>query len=166
MRQRLTGFTYLFVFIFAIWMCLTSSAAWQEILAGAVISLVLALFLNKSYSQLGLPPLNAKRLSAFVAYLGVLMREIVKANFDVAYRILHPRMPLRPGIVAVRTGLKQDIARLMLANSITLTPGTFTMDIVGDTLLVHWINVKAEDIEESTKIIAEKFEKYLRMIFE
>jgi len=165
-RDKATGFTYLFLLLFAIWMCLTSSTEWQEMFAGAIVSLVLALFLKKSYSQLGLPRLNAKRLVAFVAYLGVLLREIVKANFDVAYRILHPQMPLRPGIVAVRTSLKQEVARLMLANSITLTPGTFTMDIVGDTLLVHWISVKTDDVEESTKIIGEKFEKYLKVIFE
>jgi len=164
--QKATGFVYLLVFLFAIWLCLTRSAHWQEVLTGAAVSLVLALFLSESYSTLGLPRLNPKRLMGFVAYLGVLLKEVVQANFDVAYRILHPRMPLRPGIVAVRTGLKQDIAKLMLANSITLTPGTFTMDIVGDTLLVHWIDVKGETVEESTRIIGEKFEKYLRLIFE
>jgi multicomponent Na+:H+ antiporter subunit E len=74
-------------------------------------------------------------------------------------------MPIRPGIVAVKTNLKQDIAKLMLANSITLTPGTFTVDVIGDTLLVHWIHVKDSTIDETTKIIARKFEKYLAEVF-
>ena len=90
---------------------------------------------------------------------------MVKANLDVAYRIIHPRMPINPGIVVVRTNLKQDIAKLILANSITLTPGTFTLDILGDNLLIHWINVKDENIDGATKIIGEKFERYLRVIF-
>jgi len=53
-----------------------------------------------------------------------------------------------------------------LANSITLTPGTFTLDVSDDTLLIHWINVKTDKVEEATKIIGEKFERYLKVIFE
>ena len=74
-------------------------------------------------------------------------------------------MPIKPGIVIIKTGLKSDIAKMILANSITLTPGTFTLDIVDDTLLIHWINVRTENIAEATEIIGEKFEKYLRVIF-
>jgi len=61
--------------------------------------------------------------------------------------------------------LKQDIAKMILANSITLTPGTFTLDILGDYLLVHWINVKTEDMDEASEIIGGKFEKYLSIVF-
>ena len=163
---KVRGFVYLFLFLVAVWSCLVSTLEWQEFVAGILISIVLAFFLRASYSTLGLPPLSLKRLSAFVFYLGVLLIEIVKANIDVAYRVLHPKMPIKPGIVTIRTNLKQDIAKLILANSITLTPGTFTLDIVGDKLLIHWINVKAEDMEEATRIIAGKFEKYLMTLFE
>ena len=75
-------------------------------------------------------------------------------------------MPIKPGIVVIKTGLKSDIAKLFLANSITLTPGTFTLDILGNNLLIHWIYVRTESIEGATKIIGERFEKYLRVIFE
>jgi len=102
----------------------------------------------------------------FIIYLIVLFKEIIKANFDVAYRVIHPKMPIRPGIIVITTELKQDIAKMILANSITLTPGTFTLDILGDNLLIHWINVRTEDKKEATQIIGEKFEKYLRIIFE
>ena len=54
---------------------------------------------------------------------------------------------------------------MILANSITLTPGTFALDIIDDTLLIHWINVKTEDVKEATKMIGERFEKYLKVIF-
>ena len=74
-------------------------------------------------------------------------------------------MPIKPGVVVIKTSLKQDMAKLILANSITLTPGTFTLDIKGDKLLIHWIYVRSEDIEESTKNIGERFEKYLKVIF-
>ena len=54
---------------------------------------------------------------------------------------------------------------MILADSITLTPGTFTLEIKGDTLFIHWIDVKAQDVEQATKEIIRKFEKYLEVIY-
>ena len=163
--MRVKSFFWLFCFLVLVWLCLTSTVGHQELFIGILISLIFAIFLNEIYLKIGLPPLTLKRLGFFLLYIVVLFWEIIKANLDVAYRVIHPRMPIRPGIVIIRTGLKSDIAKLILANSITLTPGTFTLDILGENLLIHWINVKAEDIDEATKIIGEKFEKYLRVIF-
>ena len=109
--------------------------------------------------------ISIKGAVSLLSYIFVLFREVVKANVDVAYRVLHPKMPIKPGIVVIKTGLKQDIAKLILANSITLTPGTFTLDILGDNLLIHWINVKDENIDRATEIIGGKFERHLRVIF-
>jgi len=165
-QNRAKGFFYLFFLLAGVWLCLVSSLQWQEILAGLLLSGVCALVLNESFSRLGFPPVTPGRLGAFLVYLFVLAKEIVKANLDVAYRVLHPRMPINPGIVTIRTRLRQDVAKLVLANSITLTPGTFTVDVIGDRLLVHWINVKGHDLETATRAIGEKFEKYLIRIFE
>jgi len=166
MQSRAKAFFYLFFLLAGVWLCLVSSLHWQEILAGLLLSGVCALVLNESFSRLGFPPMTPRRLGVFLVYLFVLAKEVVKANLDVAYRVLHPRMPINPGIVTIRTRLEQDIAKLMLANSITLTPGTFTVDIIGDRLLVHWINVKAEDLDTATSTIGERFEKYLIRIFQ
>ena len=54
---------------------------------------------------------------------------------------------------------------MILANSITLTPGTFTIDVVGDKLLIHWINVSSEDPGEATALIGRRFERYLKEVF-
>jgi len=144
---------------------LTSTFQWQELSVGILLSLALSLTLNKNYIDLGLPPLSIKRIAFSIVYIVVLFKEIVIANLDVAYRVIHPKMPIKPGIVLIKTTLKQDIAKMILANSITLTPGTFTLDIVGDTLLIHWINVQSENMDEATKIIGDRFEKYLKVIF-
>ena len=165
-NNRLNNFFYLFTFLIAIWLALTTTFQWQELSVGIFISLVLALFLNKNYLKLGLPPLSIKRIIFFILYIFVLFIEIIKANFDVAYRVIHPKMPIKPGIIIIKTKLKQDIAKMILANSITLTPGTFTLDIKGDKLLIHWIYVRSEKMDESTKIIGQKFEKYLKVVFE
>ena len=68
--------------------------------------------------------------------------------------------------MAVKTSLKTDVGKLLLANSITLTPGTLTVDVVDDTLFIHWINVQDEDIEGATRAIVSKFEKHIRTIVE
>ena len=163
---QLKNFFYLFSLLLIIWFALTSSFHWQELFAGIVTSLILSLFLSKTYLGLGLPPLGIKRMVFGFIYIVMLFKEIIKANIDVAYRVIHPKMPIKPGIVVIKTHLKSDIAKMILANSITLTPGTFTLDILGDNLLIHWINVKTEDTSEATRIIGEKFETYLKVIFE
>ena len=163
--MRARDWLYLFVILLVIWLALTSSLHWQEVATGVVVALVLSIALGKTYAGLGLPPISAKRIWFFALYLGVLFGEIVRANVDVAYRVLHPGLPIRPGIVAIKTGLTQDIAKMVLANSITLTPGTFTLDIVDDTLLIHWIVVRSEDPEEAARAIGGRFERYLRMVF-
>jgi multicomponent Na+:H+ antiporter subunit E len=163
--HRVRNFFYLFFILLIIWLALTSSFHWQELSAGLLVSLVLSIVLNRGYQELGLPPLSIKRMAFSLIYIVVLFKEIIRANVDVAYRVIHPKMPIKPGIVVIKTALRQDIAKMILANSITLTPGTFTLDILGDTLLIHWINVQSEETEEATKIIGERFEKYLRVIF-
>jgi len=158
-------YIYLFIALFAIWLALTSNLHWQELLTGGVLSFILALAFGRNYAGLGLPPISLKRILYSIAYLGILLVEIIKANFDVAYRVLHPKLPIRPGIVMIKTELKQDIAKMILANSITLTPGTFTLDVLGDTFLIHWIYVRSEDPAEAAKRISMRFEKYLKVIF-
>jgi multicomponent Na+:H+ antiporter subunit E len=163
--HRLRNFVYLFSFLIIIWIILTSSFHWQEVCAGILISLYLSSILNKNYIKLGLPPVSIRRIAFAIVYIVVLFKEIILANLDVAYRVIHPKMPIKPGIVIIKTGLKQDIAKMILANSITLTPGTFTLDISNDNILIHWINVQTEETDRATKAIGEKFEKYLKVIF-
>jgi multicomponent Na+:H+ antiporter subunit E len=77
-------------------------------------------------------------------------------------------LPIKPGIVKIKTKLTKDSAITVLANSITLTPGTLTVDINEDKkeLYIHWIKVSSTDINETTKEIGEKFEKTLTEVFE
>ncbi len=91
---------------------------------------------------------------------------MTKANFDVAFRVLHPKRPINPGIVKIKTRIKSEMGKTFLANSITLTPGTFTVDIKDEFLYIHWINVKTTDVEEASRTIAGRFEKFLIKIFD
>ena len=152
--------------LFLLWIVFTSTLFWQELLAGAVFSVIIAALVYKNFTVKGLENLSPKRVGYMIVYIPFFLWEIIKANLDVAYRVINPKMPINPGIVEIRTNLKSDIAKLGLANSITLTPGTLTMDIDNDRLFIHWINVKKTDVDESSKEIASSFEKYLRVIFE
>ncbi len=151
--------------LFVLWILLTSSLAWQELFVGLIFSVVIALFGYSYFTEKGLSGITIKGIFYFLLYIPVFFWEMLKANFDVAYRVVHPKMPIKPGIVQIKTNLKSDVAKLILGNSITLTPGTLTIEIVKDNLLIHWINVKTEDIDKATEIIGKRFEKYLKVIF-
>jgi multicomponent Na+:H+ antiporter subunit E len=81
----------------------------------------------------------------FIPYLGWLVIEIFRANVQVAYLILHPRMPIDPLMVRFRTDLPSDVAEVLLAHSITLTPGTVTVDVQEGDFLVHSLNLAAAE---------------------
>jgi len=166
LRDRLASFFWLFFILIILWLLLTTTFHHQEFWVGIAVAVIIAFLTNEFYLRLGFPPVTPKRFIFFLWYIIVLFVEIIKANFDVAFRVIHPALPINPGVVVIQTKLKSDIAKTILANSITLTPGTFTLNIMEDKLLIHWIDVKATDIEKATELIGGRFEKYLRIIFQ
>jgi len=119
------------------------------------------LFVEKS----NLPALTLKKVMYSIAYVGYLFMAIIRSTLDVARRVVQKEIPLNPGIVKVKTRLKSKAGRMILANSITLTPGTLSVDVQGNDYFIHWIDVTAVDEEEATKEIVAGFEKYLEVIF-
>ncbi|MGI9264958.1 MAG: Na+/H+ antiporter subunit E [Gammaproteobacteria bacterium] len=83
-------------------------------------------------------------ISAF-AYFPWLMWEIVKSNVDVARLILSPSRRVRPSVFTVTATQTSDVFRVIYANSITLTPGTLTMNVEGDQFEVHAIEEGFEE---------------------
>lgn len=156
----------LFILTFLFWMLLTLELTLANLAVGGVAALITTILFGKYFFEHTRKFFQLHRYFWFLVYLGVLIWECIKANFDVAYRVLHPKMPIRPGIVKVRLGLKSEFARAMLSNSITLTPGTIAVDIIGDDLFVHWIYISSEDPEKYSKQIAGRFEKYIKKTFE
>ncbi len=154
-----------FLTTLVIWLLLTWSLNPQEVLAGVLLSGLVTALLSRLY-RVEKKLFQPKRWLWAVLYVPYFLYYCVKANLDVAYRVLHPDMPIRPGIIKVKTTLKSEAAKVTLANSITLTPGTLTIDIEGDDFYVHWINITTDDPEEQATIIIERFERILRRIFE
>jgi len=155
----------LFVALFALWLLLVGRTDNQDLIAGVVLALIIAVvfgnvFLNEPRSFFA-----PRRWLLFLCYIPYFLYYCVRANLDVAYRVIHPDLPIRPGIVKVKTRLTTDLAKTFLANSITLTPGTLTVDIRDQDFYVHWINVP-EEAEEGTQQIVRRFEPLLAEIFE
>jgi len=162
----MSRFIFTFAVYFLIWMGFTTSFDPQELIIGAVLSLIITLFSYKSFTDLGLSFLSPKRLFSIIKYLFVFLIALLKANLDVAKRVINPKLPINPGIVAYKTKLKNDTAKVFLANSITLTPGTLTVDVIDDTLYIHWIDVISKDPQKIYSEIGEQFEVILKEIFE
>ena len=156
----------LFIFVFAIWLLLTLNVDYTNLSIGAVAALLVAIFFTRYSLKVEKKVLQVQRYFWAIIYLIVFLWECLKANVDVMYRVVHPGMPIKPGIVRVKSGLKTEIGKVFLANSITMTPGTITVDIIDDQFYVHWIYVHSTDPEIYTQKILGRFEKYLKRIFE
>jgi multicomponent Na+:H+ antiporter subunit E len=159
---------YVTVFILSMvfWLMLTFELTIPNIIVGAIASLITSLLFTRFFIKNVYKLIQPHRYFWFLVYLVVFIWECIKANIDVAYRVLHPAMPIRPGIVKVKTTLKSDMAKMLLANSITMTPGTISVDIIDDCLYIHWIYISSEDPEVYTEIITGAFEKYIKRIIE
>lgn len=159
----------LFILSLIVWCLLSWVPDAQDFIVGVFVSIFVAFMIGDLFVKRPHVLKHPLRYWYFlVYYLPVFLWECFKANIDVAYRVIHPGLPINPGIVKVKTGLKTDTALTFLANSITLTPGTLSVDIDKDdgVLYIHWIDVKAKDVESATRIIVERFEKILKKIFD
>ena len=158
----------LFLCGFVVWIGLNWPPDIHDIISGVIISALVAIMTGDLFKGKSGAFRRGSRYLWFLCYIPFFVWEVLKANIDVAYRVAHPAVPIRPGIVKVKTTLTSDTALTFLANSITLTPGTMSVDIDRDNgvLYIHWINVKEKDVEKATEAIVQRFEKILIKIFE
>ena len=161
----------LILFSFALWILLTWTFYWQNLIVGGFVAVMVGLVFGNLFVTAPAKVFQFGRWFWFILYIPVFLWELTKANFDVAYRVIisifrPKRMPIAPGIVKVKTKLKSEMGKVFLANSITLTQGTFTIDLKGEHLYIHWIYVRYKDVDQATKDIVGRFEKYLIKIFD
>ncbi|WGI16719.1 Na+/H+ antiporter subunit E [Methanonatronarchaeum sp. AMET-Sl] len=146
------------IYSFILYLLLTASTGdllfWQY---GDIILAILVSIITTAVSYKILDNINGygfllnpiKMITLLVYAIGPLFYRITKANIDIAWRVITGK--ITPGIVKIKTGLKNDLSITMLANSITLTPGTLTVDHKDDEFYVHWMNV-TEDKPEAEKL--------------
>ena len=162
----MSRFLFTFGILFLVWLGFTTSLDPQEVITGVVLSLLIALFAFKTFTDYGLSFFHPKKVFNIIKFIFVFLIALIKSNFDVARRVINPKLPINPGIVTYKTELKSDTAKVLLANAITLTPGTLTVDVIGNDMYIHWIDVVSKDPEIIFNEIGADFERILKEIFE
>ncbi len=163
--MRLKNGLIIFIVLMVFWVLISNTLQPNVLVTGVIISLFISVFMCGSCGVFSEMKFTPKAIAYTFIYLIVFIIDLIKSNIDVTRRVLTPSLPINPGIVEVKTTLKSKFARMLLANSITLTPGTLTVDVKDDSFFIHWIDVKDENIEAATKEIVKKFEKYLEVIY-
>ncbi len=138
---------------FLLWIIFNGRMTVEIAAIGALISIMLDLFVRKVL-KLNLTASNLFRFIKIfpdiILYMIILLIEIVRANFSIIKLVLAPQIEVEPCLVRFKTPLKTEAARVALANSITLTPGTITVSLEGSELLVHALNREiAKGLESS-----------------
>jgi len=142
----------MYLFLLFIWFMLNGRFTWEITILGLLLCGLVALFAKKFLGYtLKKDKTLLRRIGIFVIYLGVLLWEIMKANWHVILLILAGDRHTDSTIIKVRIPLKTELARTILANSITLTPGTITISLDDDLYTIHALHpIAAEGLEEST----------------
>lgn len=141
----------MFILLFALWLILNGRITLEICIFGVIISLLIYLFMCKFMKFSIKKDLRLMRNIGYaIVYFFVLLKEIFISNFKVMAIIINKNIPITPAITEVEIDLKSNIAKTILANSITITPGTITVKIDGNTFIVHCLSTEMiEGIEES-----------------
>ncbi len=131
--------------MFIFWILLSGEFSLILILSGVFSSLLVSYISHDLLTGQGDIKLGFIRTIRFIRYLPWLLWQILLANIDLVYRTLHPKMPINPKIITFKNDFKTDLGMVTLANSITLTPGTVTIDVNENEFIVHTIDEKAAE---------------------
>ncbi|WP_201837412.1 Na+/H+ antiporter subunit E [Microvirga zambiensis] len=162
---RSRGLIGLWAVLFVVWMVANSTVAIVVVLLGAAITLPIAWTFASSGNAWSGIRRTPGGLLHFLLYGATFLVELVKANIAMMRYVYAPRIAIRPGIVKVRTRLTSPIGRLALANTIALTPGSLVMDLKGDTLFIHLLDIDGIGADAMTEAIVTPFERHLEHVF-
>ncbi|MEJ2309018.1 MAG: Na+/H+ antiporter subunit E [Gammaproteobacteria bacterium] len=164
-KVKLRDPAILFATLMLFWVMLVNSLAADKLLIGMLISLIVALLYRDGLSFFTEFRWTPRAVIAGIRYYAYFFRQLVRANLRLAMIVVSPDLPIEPAILKIRTGLKSRMGRLMLANSITLTPGTLTVEIDDEWLYVHCVTTQELDTEAATREISAGFERYLEVMY-
>lgn len=163
--------TWMALFVF--WLIVSGKFSPSHVITGALVTLIIAMvtrdFLTDDIRQTGHLLSKAAYIFLFLVpqYLFIMAFRLLESNLKVVKNVLY--MDINPGIVRVKADLHSNTGLTVLANSITLTPGTLTLDVnkkLGEAYLyVHWIDVETLDQEKAGMKIKGEIEEWLKKIF-
>lgn len=164
-RWNLARFVLTASYLFAGWLLFAWSVAPRTLLLGVTSSLVVAFITYPVFieSDEAARRAHLPRVHILAVYLFQLVFQMYVASFRVLWQVVRGR--INPGVVHFRTRLRSDIARVALTSSITLTPGTITLLLDDDHLIVHWLDARTTHSRYASSLIAGRFERLLRRIW-
>ena len=133
--------------LFAFWLALTGSFAPIDLALGVLLSLALGAWTARMLWPDDAPALTLRQAGRFLFYIPHLLVSILMSAIQVAEVVLDPRMPIKPVLIGHRAAFKRTVSSVAFANSITMTPGTLTVDVEGDVFYIHCLAERfADDI--------------------
>ncbi|SDB90374.1 multisubunit sodium/proton antiporter, MrpE subunit [Pelagirhabdus alkalitolerans] len=141
----------MFALLLLFWVIIDARLSVETVLVGSVASLAI-LYLNRDllFSKEEGGPLTGRFFLNFFSLIGTLVVEIIKSNIQVAKIVLSPKMPIDPGFIKIPVKPKKNVNKVLYGNVITLTPGTLTVDIIGDQYIIHALTKDTiKDLEDS-----------------
>lgn len=167
--MRLGKIIVVALLVFVTYIVFSGSISTYDLIAGIITAIVLGTIFSEFMVKKPSKVFNPVRWGWLILYaLYYFFIAEVKAHLDVIYRILHPRTPVKPGIVKIPYSVETDYAITSVANSITNTPGTVVIDIDPNekVYFVHWINIKSLKPDEARKHVSLVFEKFSHKVFD
>lgn len=163
--RRISRFAATACVSFVLYLLLVGSFGTAEILLGAGIALLSAALVG-AFLPFGLGALSPVRIAKAIAYLPYFLWKMIEANLILAWTVVRPSLPIAPSVVKGSTILSSDVGKLLLTSSITLTPGTLSVDVDGNDLYVHCVTAGADEITDPENTILEPFERRLKGVTE
>lgn len=152
------GSVLLFALLWSFWILLSGGASYEEIVAGGMISAIISGLFGYFFIS-GTKTSYLKGIAFFVAYVPYYFLHEIADVIDVSYRIITGK--INPAIVEIPHSHKNDWGITILSNSITMMPGTLTLDAGPKSLQVHWINAEKDRNRAITR-----FQRALNMIWD
>lgn len=164
-RWPVNGLLLAVLWLFVRGMELTPERLAEEFVIGLAIGMPLAFGIRRLYPT-SLPVSRSLRIAPSAAfYIVIFLKDLVVANFSVARLVLSPDLPIKPAVIEVPLRVRSDIAVTTIANSITLTPGTLTMDYDADRNSIYVHSIAAPDRDSVVGPIR-VWEEYALAIFD
>lgn len=160
-RERAPGVLAAGAAVFAFWLAISASLAPVDLLVGGALSLLLGWWSARFLWAGDAPRVSPRQLLALLRYLLLFSKQVFLSAVHVARVVVDPRLPIKPKLVVCRTGLLRQISRVAFAQSVSLTPGTLTVDMNGGNFLVHCL-----DEQSAAWLVSGELERQVARVFE
>jgi len=147
--------------IAGVWMFLQQTLAWENFVVGFLIGLVVMSFAVRRLDT----PFYMHRVLAFVKLAVIFLAEVVRSSVRVSYLILHPKLPVSPGLVAVPLDVTSDEAITMFAGMITMAPGSISVELSDDRKYLFVHALEAGDPHKAAAFFKNAFERHILEVF-